>query len=142
MIPISIHDGFTCRGRSKESVVYLAYYCGLSDGIRKVLYFQEYCTLDIHTLDIQNLFIYPYCRKNMKSIAHMVDEEFKKVGTSWLPPGAKRGEKKEDSSKPSACPRSKRMFGFSSNITFRDHQDEEFSSSFPEGDKLSRDKDP
>ena len=116
MSPISIHDGFPCKGRPKESIVYLANYCGLSDGIRKVLYFQEYCTLDI-----QNLFIYPYCRKNMKIIAHMVDEECKKVGTSWLPPGAKRGEKKEDSSKPSACPRSKRMFGFYSNITFKDH---------------------
>ena len=123
MIPISIHDGFTCRGRSKESVVYLAYYCGLSDGIRKVLYFQEY-----FTLDIQNLFIYPYCRKNMKRIAHMVDEVFKEVETKRLSLGAKIEGKNEDSSKPSSFPSNKRMFVFFPNITSNDHLDEEEKS--------------
>ena len=34
-------------------------------------------------------------------IAHMVDEVCKEVGTRRLPPGAKRGGKREDSSKPS-----------------------------------------
>ena len=59
----------------------------------------------------------------------MVVEVCKEVGNRWLPPGAKRGTKKEDSSKPSACPRNKRMFDFSSNINSSDHQDEEDSSS-------------
>ena len=51
----------------------------------------------------------------MKNIAHMVDKVCKEVGTRRLPPGAKRGGKKEDSSKPSTCSIFKSLFGYPSN---------------------------
>ena len=63
MRPRSIHDGFSCRGRPTEAVMYLADYWGLSEGLMKVLSFQEYCTLEIH-----NLFIYPYCGTNKERL--------------------------------------------------------------------------
>ena len=71
----------------------------------------------------------------MENISHMVDEVCKKVGTIWLPLGAKRGAKREDSLKPSSYPRSRRTFGFPSNkdskiYELRTNQDEEASSSF------------
>ena len=68
----------------------------------------------------------------MRKIAHLVDEVCKEVETRRLPPGGKRGGKKEDSSKPSACPSSKRMFRFFPNKTSSDHLDEEASSSLKE----------
>ena len=64
----------------------------------------------------------------MRNIAHMVDEVCKKVEFGWLPPGAKRGAKNEDSSKPYSFPISKRMFVFFPNITSSDHLDEEEKS--------------
>ena len=39
MRPRYIHDGFSYRGRPKESVMYLANYWGLSDGLMKDLSF-------------------------------------------------------------------------------------------------------
>ena len=62
----------------------------------------------------------------------MVDEVCKEVETRRLPPGAKRGGKKEDSANPSAYPSSKRIFGFFPNRTSSYHHDEEASSSFKE----------
>ena len=59
----------------------------------------------------------------------MVDEFCKEVETRRFPSGAKRGGKKEDSTNPSSCPRSKRMFGFSPNRTSSGHIDEEASIS-------------
>ena len=59
----------------------------------------------------------------------MVDEVCKEVETRRFPPGAKRGGKNEDSSKPFACPSNKRMFCFLSNKTSSGHQDEEGSIS-------------
>ena len=94
-------------------------YYALKEEIREVLSFREYRNIEIH-----NLFKYPYCGKNMKIIAHMIYEVCKEVGNRWLPPGAKRGGKNEDSSKPSACPSSKRMFCFLSNKTSSGHQDD------------------
>ena len=44
----------------------------------------------------------------------------------------KRRGKKEDSSKPSSCPISKRIFGFFPNRNSNGHQEEEASSSFKE----------
>ena len=87
----SIHDGFSCRGRPKEPFIYLADYWGLGDGLLKHLSFREYCSLEI-----QKLFKNPYYRISMERIAHMVDEVCKKVGTRWLPPGAKRDEEDTD----------------------------------------------
>ena len=109
---------------SKESFQYYMECYALKEEIREVLSIQEY-----YTLEIQNIFRYPYYGTNMKRNAHMVGEVCNEVGTRRLPPGAKRGGKKEDSSKPYACPSSKRMFGFLSNKTSSDHQDEEASSS-------------
>ena len=83
-------------------------YYALKEEIREVLSFREY-----ETLEIQKMFRDPCCGTNMRRIAHMVDEVCKEVETRRLPPGAKRGGKKEDLSKPYACPRSKRMFRFS-----------------------------
>ena len=60
----------------------------------------------------------------------MVDEVCKEVETRRFPPGAKRGGKKEDSLKPSACPSSKRIFGFFLKKISSDHIDEEASISF------------
>ena len=60
----------------------------------------------------------------------MVDEVCKEVETRRLPPGAKRGGKKKYSSKPSACPSTKRIFVFFLKIDSSDHQDEGASSSF------------
>ena len=100
------NNGFSCRGRPKEVVMYLADYWGLIEGLIKDLSFQEYCTLDMY-----KLFIDPYCGKNMKRIAQMFDELCKEVRTRWMPPRAKRGSKREYSSKPSTCPRSRIMFG-------------------------------
>ena len=110
---------------SKESFEYFMKFYALKEDIREVSYFQYYYYLEIH-----KLFKDPYCRSSMEMIAHMVDEVCKKVGTRWLPLGAKR----EDSSKPSACPSSRRMFGFSSNRASKScelstTQDEEASSS-------------
>ena len=56
----------------------------------------------------------------------------KEVETRRLPLRAKRGEKKEDSSNPYACPSSKRMFVFFPNRNSSDHLDEEASSSLKE----------
>ena len=74
-------------------------------------------------MEIHNLFIYPYYGGNIRNIVHKVDEVCKKVETGRLPPGAKRGGKKKDSSNPFACPSSKRMFGFFLNRASSDHQD-------------------
>ena len=79
-------------------------YYSLKEEIREVLNFQNFCTLEI-----QNPFRDLQCGENIKTITHMVDEVCKEVGTRWLPPGTKR----EDSSKPYACPSSRRMFSFS-----------------------------
>ena len=68
----------------------------------------------------------------MRKISHMVDDVCKEVETRRLPPGAKRGGNKEDSSNPSACQSSKRMFGFFPNKTYSDHLDEETSSCLKE----------
>ena len=87
---------------SKESFQYSMEYYALKEDIREVLPFREYCTLEIH-----KIFRDPYYGTNKKRIAHMVDEVCKEVETRRLPPGAKRGGKKEDSSKPYACPSSK-----------------------------------
>ena len=47
MSPISIHYGFSCRGRPKEPFIYLADYWGLGDGLLKHLSFREYYSLEI-----------------------------------------------------------------------------------------------
>ena len=99
-------------------------YCALKEEIREILSFLYFCTLEI-----QKLFGDPYYGENMRNISHLVDEVCKEVESGRLPPGAKRGGKKKDSSKPSACPSSKRMFCFLSNKTSSGHQDEEASSS-------------
>ena len=54
---------------SKKSSQYFMEYCALKEGIREVLYFQYF-----YSLEIQNLFIYPHYGENIKNIAHMVDE--------------------------------------------------------------------
>ena len=81
-------------------------YYALKEEIVEVLYFREYCTLEI-----QNLFRYPYCGTNMRRIAHMVDEVCNEVETRRLPPRAKRGGKREDSSKTSTSSRIVRFLG-------------------------------
>ena len=85
-------SGQTFNGRNyKDPFQYSMEYYALKEEIREVLCFQEYCTLKI-----QKMFIDPYYGKNMKRIAHMVDEVCKEVETRRFPPGAKRGGKKED----------------------------------------------
>ena len=59
----------------------------------------------------------------------MVDEVCNEVGTIRFLPRDKRGGKNKYSSNTSACPSSKRRFGFFSNRTSSDHLDEEASSS-------------
>ena len=121
------------KGRnSKEPFQYSMEYYALKNEVREVLYFQDLCTLEIH-----KLFGDPYYGENIRKIAHMVDEVCKKVETGWLPPGAKRGVRKEDSSKPFSFPRIRRMFVFSSkrvskSYELRTTQDEEASSSLKE----------
>ena len=95
---------------SKKSSQYFMEYCALKEEIREILSFLYFCTLEI-----QKLFGDPYYGENMRNISHMVDEVCKKVETRWLPPRAKRGVRREDSSNPFACPRIRRMFVFSSN---------------------------
>ena len=80
-------------------------YYALKEEIREVLSFREYCTFEI-----QKLFRDPYCGTNMRRIAHMFDEVCREVETRSLPPGAKRGGKKEVSSNPSAYPSGKTIF--------------------------------
>ena len=107
-------------------------YCALKEEIREVLSLLYLCTLEI-----KNLFGDSYYGENMRNISHIFYEVCKKVETRWLPPRAKRGDRKEDSSKPFACPSIRRMFCFSykrvSKIwELRTTQDEEASSSLKE----------
>ena len=60
--------------RPKEPFIYLTEYLGLSDGLLKDLSFQEY-----YSLEIQKFFIYRYWNKNMKIIAHIIDDVCKEM---------------------------------------------------------------
>ena len=73
---------------SKEPFQYSMEYYALKEEIREVLSFQEYCTLEM-----QKILKYPRSEKNMKMIAHMVDEMYKEVETRRFPPGDERGGK-------------------------------------------------
>ena len=59
-------DGQVFNGNnSKKYSQYFMEYCALKEGIREVLYFQYLCTLEI-----QKIFIDPYCGEDM-SILHI-----------------------------------------------------------------------